>query len=105
VTDYPKVPGGTFGQLVGSMLDLRSSSGIEILVNLALMGGFCFLGYSAGRWIAGRSLAASWIAAAVAGLMFLSGAQAHFFVVNAGIAYLGFLYPVWEESYRRFSTY
>lgn len=92
---------GTFGQLVEAISSLSAGSGLEIVVNLALMGAFSAAGFYAGRWVARRSVAAAWVASAVAGLAFVQGADARFFVVNAGIAYLAFLYPVWRESYRR----
>ncbi|MFB0965595.1 MAG: hypothetical protein QMC36_08180 [Patescibacteria group bacterium] len=98
--DYPL---GTFGQLMDAFVDLRSSSGIEIIVNLALIAGFSYAGFLAGRWAAKRSLAFALALAVLGGFMFVSGTDAPYFVVNAGTFYLGFLYPVWAEAYSRVS--
>lgn len=95
---------GTFGQLVDAFASLSGGSGLEIVVNLGFMGAFCTAGFFAGRFVARRSLPAAWIAAAVAGLAFIPGSQAQYFVLNAGIAFLGFLYPVWKESYEGLSA-
>lgn len=97
------LPLGTFGGLVDAFSDLASSSGLEIIVNLAFIAGFSYAGFLAGRWVARRSLAFALALAAVGGAMFVSGAHASFFVVNAGTFYLGFLYPVWAEAYSRVS--
>lgn len=102
-TTLQDAPLGTFGSLADAFADLGASSGLEIVVNLAFIAGFSYGGFLAGRWAASRSLAFALALAAVGGAAFASGAQASYFVVNAGTFYLGFLYPVWAEAYSRVS--
>ena len=94
---------GTFGALVDSVSGLVQSSGLELLVNFVLIAVFVYAGHLVGRRTVEASLAFSVAVAAVGAAMFASGSPAGFFVVNAGTFFLGYLYPVWEEAYRRVS--
>lgn len=92
---------GAFGDLVSAVSDLLASSGIELVVNFGLIVVLAAIGFAVGRAVVARSLLFAAVMAAVGGAMFGYGAPAGYFVMNLGVFYLAFLYPVWEEAYLR----
>ena len=89
---------GTFGELAGEVAGLLSGDGFEVAANLLLVAASAYAGNRAGRLLLRCGMPAALAAAAVAGWLFLDGAPASYFVVNAGTSYLGFLFPVWREA-------
>lgn len=95
---------GTFGDLVSAVSGLLRSSGFELVVNFGLIAVLGAIGVLAGRAAVSRSLLFGAVVAAVGGAMFGYAAQASYFVMNLGVFYLAFLYPVWEEANFRASN-
>lgn len=91
---------GTFGDFVAAIRSVGQGGGFSVTVNLLFIAAFVAAGLFVGRWLVRKDLRFALAAAVIAAPAF-GGAQASWYVINAGVAYLAFLYAVGAESYRR----
>lgn len=101
-TELPTL--GNFGDLVSTLASLLSSNGLELIVNFGLILVLAAVGYRLGKFLADASLSFGCFAVVAGGYLFVTGAPAGYFVANAGVFYLAFVFPVWEEAYFRVSA-